>query len=99
MFIVGTWCHGSILCHGSTLCHGAMRCYGGTSCRRSIGSRISARSQDLIDDPFGGSAKYRLEPSDESSLFQVSDCVLDLSRGHQHPLRELCETDDAGEKF
>jgi hypothetical protein len=37
-----------------------------------------------------------LQPSYESSSFQVSNCILDLSRRYEDPFRELPQTDDAG---
>src|SRR6266540_903603 len=57
--------------------------------------RASVRQGNLVNTPLRRPSEIRSEPPDQPPLFQVNDCVLDLSERHEHRLGELHETDDA----
>jgi len=58
--------------------------------------RGCVEDRNLVEVSFRLAAKHRMEPADQSSSFEVSYCILDLSLRHTNGFSEPCETDHAG---
>src|SRR5437773_11583197 len=67
----------------------------GTFSFRAVMCWAGGRQRKLVDTTLGGAPEIRSKALDQPSLFQVNNCVLDLSERHEHRLGELHETDDA----
>ncbi len=58
-----------------------------------IWCHVGRRKREHVEIAFGRSAEFGRNPFDQSSLFEISDCILDLSLRHENRLRQLYETD------
>src|SRR6266508_5074722 len=56
---------------------------------------VGGRQRNVVNTPLRRPPEIGSEPLYQAPLFQVNDCVLNLSERHEHRLGELHETDDA----